>query len=110
LLAAAQGNQAIREGKDEEAVTFLRDAITAYDRQPENSAMLNNSANTYLALFGLTGDRRDFDEYVSRLEKGLTYAPSDALLLVNAAESLLEGGLWDVLGEALDLADRHSCS
>jgi hypothetical protein len=103
LLSAAQGQKAIREGKDTEAAAFLREAIAAYDRLPEEAATLNNSANACASLFRLTGDRHDFEQWVSRLEKGLTHAPGDAVLLGNTAEALLQSGLWEVVGETLDL-------
>lgn len=103
LLSAARGRKAIREGKEQEAVGFLRDARDAYDRQPENPATLNNSALACLSLYHLTGDRRDFDQYVARLEKGIAQAPSHALLLGNAANALLQSGLGDILGDKIDL-------
>jgi tetratricopeptide (TPR) repeat protein len=103
LLSAAQGHRAIREGKEREALSFFRDALAAYDKQPESSAMLNNSASVCLSLYHLAGDRRDFDQYVSRLEKALTRDPSNAVLLNNVAVAHLQNGLWDVLGSTLDL-------
>ncbi|MCI0461313.1 MAG: hypothetical protein L0Z62_30565 [Gemmataceae bacterium] len=103
LLSTSRGRKAIREGKDEEAITFLRAAVAAYDRQPENAASVNNSAGAWRTLYGLTGDRRDFDQVLTRYEKALALDPRNALTLTNAANTQLESGLGDVLDGAIEL-------
>jgi tetratricopeptide (TPR) repeat protein len=111
VLQAAQGRRALRHGKDDEAIGHLRQAVAAYDRIPESTAMLNNSAGVYNTLYSLTGERRDLDQTLVRYEKALALDPSHSLILGNTAEALLESGIRDVVGDRLDLgALRHTGS
>jgi hypothetical protein len=108
MLSAAKGRRAIRQGKDDEAVTLLREALAAYDRLPESWAMLNNSALICQSLYELSGDRRDLAQLVKRMEKALALNPSNALLLRNTADAIFQSGVREVIGDAIDLGRLRS--
>ena len=46
-LASAKGQKAINDGKEADAATFYREAVSIYAAQPENAATLNNGGLAY---------------------------------------------------------------
>jgi tetratricopeptide (TPR) repeat protein len=104
LLSSSRGRRAARAGREEEAITCFRQAVTAYDGMPVNEASLNNSAGTFSLLYQLTGDRKDLEQSKARYDKAAALAPSNALVLGNAAQAQLEIALWDAVAGELDLA------
>jgi tetratricopeptide (TPR) repeat protein len=103
MLSAALGNKAAEEGKDEEAVRQLRQAVTLYGQLPPVAGVLNNTALIYFSLYRLTGDRKDLDKGGELLEKAIALQPSNSISLFNAANNVWETALRDVIGTAIDL-------
>ena len=102
-LSSAMASQAIRDGNNDQAVKHLKTTIDIYAAQPENEAVLNNAAGAYFSLFQLTGDLAALDDGTARIEKALALDPSDSILLGNAAAAVLEGGIREIVGDAIDL-------
>jgi len=98
----ALGNKAIRDGKEEEAATHLRQAIDLYARQTESAGPLNNGALAYFSLFRVTGEREALDKGIAMMEKAVLLEPKDSILLGNTAHSVLEGAVRDIIGPAID--------
>jgi tetratricopeptide (TPR) repeat protein len=102
-LCTARGNKAMTEGNDTEAISQLKQAMELYDRQPVTPSSLNNGAIPGFLLFRVTGEREVLDNAVARVDRALTMAPSDSILLSNAAHSVLEASVRDVIGSSLEL-------
>ncbi len=103
MLSTNLGHKARQEGKDQEAIRHLREAIAIYARQAPNAATLNNAATTYFDLYELTGEAEALTKGAEMLEQALALRPSDSVLLRNTAHAILEGALRDILGPAIDL-------
>ena len=88
-LAEAHGKKALREGKDEEATGFFRQALAVYGKEPESAATLNNAALANQLLFHASGERAALDRSLQLMEKALTYQPGNAILLGNIADIVL---------------------
>src|SRR5262249_17999706 len=101
-LSMALGNKARQEGRDGEAATHLREAIDLYARQTTSTATLNNGALAHFALYGVTGERAILDKGVAMLDKAIALRPSDSILLHNAADSVLDVALRDIIEPAID--------
>ena len=104
LLSNSRGNQALEEGRDDEAAGHFRQAIATFARLPEDVATLNNGANAQSALYHATGDLAALDKRVQWLEKAAALAPGDSIVLSNITQATLEKGLREVIGSSLDLA------
>lgn len=102
-LATARGRTALRDGKDEEAAGFFREAVKIYAGQPETPGTLNNGALASLALFHATGEREALDKAVQMFEKALKLKPGDGILVGNVAGVALGAALRDVVGDRIDL-------
>jgi hypothetical protein len=102
-LSLAQGQKALDEGKNEEAAKHLRDSIASLGAMPENSATLNNTALAYFSLYRVTGDARDVDRAGQMLDKALALEPGNSILLTNAASSIQEAAVRDLVGKAIDV-------
>src|SRR5262249_37778125 len=102
-LCEARGEKAFQEGESAEAKTQLRRAFDLYAHMPENAAALNNSALVHFSLYRLTGDRRLLDKAGTMLDRAVALTPSDSILLSNAADTLLDAAVRDVIGDAIDL-------
>src|SRR5262249_33004702 len=98
-----QGAQRLQVGDDAGAEPLLRQAIALYDKLPENSATLNNSALVYQALFAATGKREALNLAIARLEKALSLQPENTILLRNTAHELLDEGLGEIALAQIDL-------
>jgi len=103
-LKAAKGSQAYIEGDFEEAERLLRESIAVYDETPEDTSALNNSGLTCFTLYRITGEQKDFDEGLRRVEKAISMTPSDSILRFNAARLFLSAVYGDTLKDSLDLA------
>jgi tetratricopeptide (TPR) repeat protein len=102
-LSLALGQKAAREGKDDEAIQHLREAVAEYDRLPLNAGTLNNQALAHTQLYRLSGNREDFARASRMMDNALAQMPGDSILLRNAASLALEAVMQDVLGKAVDL-------
>ena len=95
--------QAIQNGNESEAITRLKSLVAAYDAMPESPAVLNNEWIALKQLARLTGDGAAHRRATTMIEKAAALEPGDSLVLSNAAGSLLEDGLREVIGGAIDL-------
>ena len=110
LLAESRGSQAEIQGKDDEAAADYREAVAIYEREPQNTAVLNNGALASLALFEITGERQALDRSAQWLEKAAALSPMDALVLSNASSQMLRAAIQDLAGDKLNLRDLQSSS
>jgi len=102
-LATAQGYKAVREGKDAEAALQFRAALDIYATLPRDETSLNDSALACLALFEVTGDRETLDKGIDCFRQAVNLKPGDPVLLFNAAVTLENAALADVIGKEIDL-------
>jgi hypothetical protein len=103
-LSEARAEKAMLEGKLTEAEPHLREAIDLYRRMPENAAILNNGALAHLTLYRVTGDRKLLEKAETMLDRAIALSPQNSILMENAAETLLDAAVRDVIGPAIDLA------
>jgi hypothetical protein len=101
-LAAARGDRAAREGKDDEAAAHYRQAIDTYGRMPETAGTLNNSALAHFSLYQLTREREQLTRGLDKLDRAVALKGSDSILLGNAAHAALESAVRDLVGPAVD--------
>ena len=95
--------QAIQNGNEAEAITRLKSLVAAYDAMPESASTLNNEWIALKQLAKLTGDAAAHRRATTMIEKAAALEPGDSLVLFNATGSLLEDGLREVIGGAIDL-------
>ena len=102
-LRSAEGNLALQEGNEAEAIRLYRESLTHYESVPRNAAKLNNEALVWFSLAALTGERSEFEKAMHMIEEALALEPGDSILLSNAASSILTGVLTDLLRETVSL-------
>lgn len=102
-LANARGEKALQEGDLDDAAQYFREALGAFKQQSDSAATLNNGALAAFALFRITGDRKVYDEAVEMMEKAISFDSTDSILLFNAASTVLESALRDIIGDSIDL-------
>lgn len=102
-LCEARAEKAIEEGKTADAEPLLLEAIQMYAKMPENEAVLNNAALAHLSLYRVNGDRNLLAKAETMLEKAVALAPRNSILIENAADTLLDAAVRDVIGPAIDL-------
>jgi tetratricopeptide (TPR) repeat protein len=103
ILSSMLATQAIQQGNEEQAIGHLRQTVALYDAMPESPAALNNGSNALRMLANLTGDTAAIDRSVSMIEKAAALEPGNSLTLSTASEALLEAGLREIIGRAIDL-------
>ena len=106
-LSSARGKKAYGKGDYAEAERLIRSSINDYDKLPETTASLNNSGLTFLTLYGITGDQKDFDESLRRLEKAIQREPVDSILRFNTAHGILRAVYNDLVDGRLDMKSTH---
>jgi tetratricopeptide (TPR) repeat protein len=102
-LCSARGQKALQDGNDTEAAAQFRQSIDVYDKQAETAATLNNGALACFMLFSVTGEREVLDRGVARMDRALALQPSDTILLGNAAHTVLDAAVRDIIGSDLDM-------
>ena len=106
-LAAASGEKAFEEGRDDDAVRQYRTAVDAYGQMPRSPTTLNDSALAYYSIFRATGDGQALERCGDCFQQAVDLKPSDPILLFNAGATLIEGAVADVIGDAIDLRTLH---
>ncbi len=101
-LAAARADRALRDGHRKKAAKYLRDEIAIFEKLPESSLSLNNYALAYFSLYGITGEHADFVKAAELIDKAIARAPSDSVVVWNAASTYMSAGLTDVVGSQID--------
>jgi tetratricopeptide (TPR) repeat protein len=102
-LADARGQKAIRDGKEDEAAKFFREAVDIYAAQKESSSVLNNGAISCQSLFEVTGDLSVLDRAMHMMEKAVSLKPRDSILLGNAGSSVKGAAIRGLVGDKIDL-------
>lgn len=102
-LSAALGDQALRAGDRDQAARHYREAIETYGRLPESDATLNNGGIVHLHLFQATGDMAALERGTAMIRQAVERSPDDAVLILNAAGTILEASLRQLIGDAVDL-------
>ena len=103
ILSCELADQALRQGDEPKAINHLREAVALYENMPESVGMLNNESLALRQLAVLTGEQADYERAGAMIEKAAALDPGDSLTMSNAAESLLESSLRDIIGSAIDL-------
>ncbi len=103
LLSSDLATQALNHGDEAQAIAHLRESIALYEAMPEHASFLNNSALALLHLYSLTGDQSAYDRGLAKIEKAQKLDPSNSLTMMNAGGLMLEEGLRDIIGTAIDL-------
>jgi hypothetical protein len=104
ILYQDLAHQALRDGNEDRAVANLKSVVSMYESMPESAATLNNEWIALNQLASLTGDARARQRAAAMIEKAAAIDPGNSLTLSNAAQSLLEEGLIDVIGLSIDLS------
>ena len=102
-LAKARGDQAMEQGRDDEAARQYQAAIDVYADIPRSSATLNETALACYGLFRASGDDAALGRCYDYFQQAVDLDPSDTVLLFNAGYTMLTGALADVVGEEIDL-------
>ncbi len=102
-LSNLRAREAARLNKRKDAIRLYQEAIDTFNQLPETAAMLNNVALVYFNKHGVTGDKKDFEEGLKRLEKALDLSPDDSILLQNVIGPLIASACGDVIGDKIDL-------
>jgi tetratricopeptide (TPR) repeat protein len=100
-LYTGRGEQALREGKREQAAAFLKQAVAGYQNLPQNSATFNNCGLTYLSLYEVTGELEDHNHGLDLMERALNLNPGNSVLLVNITHLLATRAFMDVVGNSI---------
>jgi hypothetical protein len=101
-LNEALGRKDVREGNLVAAEKHLREALAGYQKMQKSGASLNNGALAAFALYSVTRNRKDFQQGLEMMEEAATLAPSNAILLINLSEHLLDEAAYNAIGSALD--------
>ncbi|QDU96977.1 tetratricopeptide repeat protein [Lignipirellula cremea] len=96
-LFRAQGGLAETRGNRQLASERYRQALEKFEELPENASTLNDCGLAYLSLYRLTGDPEDLQGGIDRLQKAMSHAPDDAIILTNAAMALWRAALREML-------------
>jgi tetratricopeptide (TPR) repeat protein len=103
ILCEDLARQAMDKGDEPQAIANLRQAIAIYESMPESHAVLNNLWISLSQLARLTGDTAAHDRAAAMIQRAAQQAPGDSLALFNASEALVELGIRDLIGGAIDL-------
>ena len=104
-LSYARGSVATRNGDFTKAAYHMREAAKGYESLPVTSSSLNNGGLAYLSLFSLTGDPADQRKGATMLEEAVALEPGDSILQSNAADSLINTAVINVVGDKLRIGD-----
>ena len=107
-LSQAKGDKALVEGRDQEAMGLFQSAIDAYASMPRSASSVNDTALSYYAMFQATGDRSSLDRCIDYFQQAVNLSPTDSVLIYNAASTILEGAIADVIGDSIDLRALHA--
>jgi hypothetical protein len=103
ILSEDLAREALEKGDERQAVANLRQALALYQSMPESHGVLNNTWIALSQLARLTGDASAHDRALGMIQRAAQLAPGDSLLLYNASEALVEQGVRELIGEAIDL-------
>jgi hypothetical protein len=101
-LAEARGHKAERDGKDDEAANYFRQALATYAQMPESAPALNNCALAHFALFQVTLDSSEFTRGADKLDRAIALIPTNSIALLNGASTLTESAVRDTVGKDID--------
>jgi len=107
-LSEAKGNKAMEEGDDQQAAQDFQSAIDAYASMPRTAGTVNDAAIAYCGLFQANGDRASLDRGIDYFQQAVDLSPSDTVLIFNAASTILDGAIQDVIGDSIDLRALHA--
>ena len=107
-LSSALGAKALADGDMEAGQQHLRREIELWAEVPENATTLNNSAQAYFTLYALSGDQAHFEAASAQMDKAVALAPSDGIVLANAASSYFSVAVKSVVGDDFDFAKAHA--
>jgi tetratricopeptide (TPR) repeat protein len=107
-LSVSKGEKAIQDGHDQEAAQMFQTAIDAYGQMTRSASTVNDTAIAYYGLFQANGDRASLDRCVDYFQQAVDLSPSDTVLIYNAAGTILDGAIADVIGDSIDLRALHA--
>ena len=103
MLLDDQATQALEKGDEQQAIARLKEAAAIYRAMPESPGVLNNAWIVTSRLARLTGDPDALQQANALIAKAAALDPGNSLTLHNAAESLLESSLRELIGPSIDL-------
>ena len=87
-LNGANGRKALLEGRRDEALLFLRQAVRAYENLPRNSIMLNNWGLACFDLYTVSGDLADCTRGIQLLDESIALDPRNSITFINVISTL----------------------
>ena len=107
-LASLRGNEAEENSKLTQAAIYYRETIDGYEKLVKNPTTLNNVALAYFSLYRVSGDQNALNTGLIRIDEAITLAPSDSIILMNAADELTSAACRAVIGDKINLAKLRS--
>lgn len=104
-LNATKGSQALSNGDLNRAKTFLNKAAKALEEQPVSASRNNNLALIHFDLFRATGYLAHHETATDLMLSAYQMQPSDAILLSNTMNTLVESANLKLAAKKYDLAD-----
>jgi hypothetical protein len=103
-LNEALALKAQREEDIPAAIEYLKKAIAIYGSQKRDGTSSNNYALAAFSLYRLEADAKLLADARARMIEAAELSPSNAIVLSNAAENLLEFGMQELQENALSLS------
>ena len=103
-----RGNEAEQNNNLPLAARYYQKTIDSYEKQEKNATTLNNVALVYFSLYRISGDQNALAKGINRLDEAITLAPSDSIILINAADVLISTACREVIGNKINLAKLRS--
>ena len=101
-LLSAKGRKAHEENKNAQALSYLQQSIDAYEKIPESASQLNNIALIYLSKYRIGFDSSDLNAVLTNMDKAVSLAPEDSIVLGNTAFQYFTKAYLDVLSPHID--------
>lgn len=101
-LEAAKGKKMLSDGDRAGAIPHLKASIAAWEKLPRSDGSLNEIALAQSSLFYASGDPEAFRQGAKLLREAVGLNPSDSILVLNAASSLLEASVLDEVSGKLN--------
>ena len=101
-LLSAKGRKAHEENKNDQALSYLQQSIDAYEKISESATQLNNIALIYLSKYRIGFESSDLDAVLINMDKAVSLAPEDSIVLGNAAFQYFTKAYLDVLNQHID--------
>lgn len=103
-----RGNEAELNNNLTLAANYYQKTIDSYEKQEKNATTLNNVALVYFSLYRINGDQTALATGMQKLDEAITLAPSDSIILMNAADELISTACREIIDGKINLAKLRS--